>query len=161
MSKFRLYLFVVMAFFSFNSFADIKSDLKQVLVDNQNAVAKFDAGAFTATTAPNLTIIDEIEPFTWTGDNASTQYIKDFSAAMKKYKLSNMVIQVKDAIKLSEGKDKAYAVFPVAISFKNAEMKVINEEGYQTVIYNKSKNGKWLIKSSAWSVIKEDPQIYQ
>ncbi|SNX28721.1 hypothetical protein SAMN06295945_1066 [Polynucleobacter meluiroseus] len=154
MSKFNLCLFAALTLFSVNSYADTKADLKQVAVDYQNALAKLDVKAFTATTTENSTIIDEMEPFTWTGKNASTQFINDFRSMMSKDKLSNMVVEVKDAVKVLEGKNEIYAVFPVAVSYKSSGMKVNHEVAYQTIIFDKSKNGKWLIKSSTWTSIK-------
>ena len=157
MTKFRLFLFSVLSTFAFNSFADIKADLKEVIVANEAAFAKADLNAFAATTTPNPTIIDEFEPFTWSGKNSSEKYLKDFTSLMVKDKLSDLVIDVKDATFVEGGKNSAYAVFPVSVSYKDAQMKVTHEEGFQTVTYVKSKTGKWLIKSSAWTTTRKDP----
>jgi ketosteroid isomerase-like protein len=148
----------MMTCFSTNSFADIKSDVKKVALDWESALAKYDVKALAAILTENVTIADDIEPFLWTGKNAPTQYIKDFKVAMSKDKLSNMVVNVKDAVTLLENKNEVYAVFPVTVSYKNVEHKTIYEEAYKTIIFSKSKNGQWLIKHTTWTSIKGFPQ---
>jgi len=154
MSKFSLCLIVMMTCFSANSFADIKSDVKKVALDWESALAKYDVKALAAILTENVTIADDIEPFLWTGKNAATQYINDFKVAMSKDKLSNMVVNVKDAVTLLENKNEVYAVFPATVSYKNAENKTIHEEAYKTIIFSKSKHGQWLIKHATWTSVK-------
>ena len=153
MSKFSLCLLVLMTCFSNNSFADIRSELKKVEIDWESALAKYDAKALAILLTEDVTITDDIEPFFWSGKNAPAQYIKDFRVAMSKDKLSNMVVDVKDAVTMLENKNEVYAVFPVTVSYKNAENKAIYEEAYKTLIFSKSKNGKWLIKHSTWTSV--------
>jgi ketosteroid isomerase-like protein len=148
----------MMACFSTNSFADIKSDVKKVALDWESALAKYDAKALAAILTSNVTIADDIEPFIWVGENAPAQYIKDFKVAMSKNKLSNMVVEVKDAVTVLENKNEVYAVFPASVSYKNADNKTIFEEAYKTIIFSKSKSGKWLIKHSTWTSVKGFPQ---
>jgi ketosteroid isomerase-like protein len=148
----------MMTCFSTNSFADIKSDIKKVALDWESALAKYDVKALAAILTSNVTIADDIEPFIWVGENAPAQYIKDFKVAMSKDKLSNMVVDVKDAVTVLENKNEIYAVFPVSVSYKNADNKTIYEEAYKTIIFSKSKNGKWLIKHSTWTSVKGFPQ---
>jgi len=158
MSKFSLCFIAMMTCFSTNSFADIKSDIKKVALDWESALAKYDVKALAAILTSNVTIADDIEPFIWVGENAPAQYIKDFKVAMSKDKLSNMVVDVKDAVTVLENKNEIYAVFPVSVSYKNADNKTIYEEAYKTIIFSKSKNGKWLIKHSTWTSVKGFPQ---
>ena len=154
MSKFSLCLIVLMTSFSTNSFADIKSELKKVELAWESALTKYDEKALAVLLTEDVTITDDIEPFLWSGKNAPAQYIKDFRVAMSKDKLSNMVVDVKDAVTVLDNKNEVYAVFPVTVSYKNAENKVINEEAYKTIIFSKSKNGKWLIKHSTWTSVR-------
>lgn len=154
MSKFSLCLLVWMTCFSTNSFADIKSDLKKVALDWESALAKYDVKALAILLTENVTIADDIEPFLWAGKNAPAQYISDFRVAMSKDKLSNMVVDVKDAVTVLENKNEVYAVFPASVSYKNADNKIIYEEAYKTIIFSKSKNGKWLIKHATWTSVK-------
>jgi len=157
MSKFSLCLIVMMTCFSTSSFADIKSDVKKVALEWESALAKYDAKALAAILTSNVTITDDIEPFLWSGESAPAQYIKDFKVAMSKDKLSNMVVDVKDAVTVLENKNEVYAVFPASVSYKNADNKNIYEEAYKTIIFSKSKNGKWLIKHSTWTSVKGFP----
>ena len=139
---------------STNSFADIKSELKKVELAWESALTKYDEKALAVLLTEDVTITDDIEPFLWSGKNAPAQYIKDFRVAMSKDKLSNMVVDVKDAVTVLDNKNEVYAVFPVTASYKNAENKPINEEAYKTIIFSKSKNGKWLIKHSTWTSVR-------
>ena len=157
MSKLSLGLIVMMTCFSTNSFADVKSDVKKVALEWESALAKYDVKAFAAVLAPNVTIADDIEPFLWVGKNAPAQYMNDFKVAMSKDKLSNMVVDVKDAVTVQENKNEVYAVFPASVSYKNAENKTIFEEAYKTIIFSKSQNGKWLIKHSTWTSVRGFP----
>jgi ketosteroid isomerase-like protein len=143
---------------SSNSFADTRSDIKKVVLDWESALAQYDVKALAAVLTPNVTIADDIAPFLWAGENAPAQFIKDFKVAMSKEKLSNMVVDVKDAVTVQENKNEVYAVFPVTVSYKSAENKAIYEEAYKTIIFSKSKNGKWLIKHSTWTSVKGFPQ---
>jgi len=154
MSKFSLCLIVLMTSLSTNSFADIKSELKKVELAWESALTKYDEKALAVLLTEDVTITDDIEPFLWSGKNAPAQYIKDFRVAMSKDKLSNMVVDVKDAVTVLDNKNEVYAVFPVTASYKNAENKPINEEAYKTIIFSKSKNGKWLIKHSTWTSVR-------
>jgi ketosteroid isomerase-like protein len=147
----------MMTCFSTSSFADIKSDVKKVALEWESALAKYDAKALAAILTSNATITDDIEPFLWSGVSAPAQYIKDFKVAMSKDKLSNMVVDVKDAVTVLENKNEVYAVFPASVSYKNADNKNIYEEAYKTIIFSKSKNGKWLIKHSTWTSVKGFP----
>ena len=154
MSKFSLCLIVLMTSLSTNSFADIKSELKKVELAWESALTKYDEKALAVLLTEDVTITDDIEPFLWSGKNAPAQYIKDFRVAMSKDKFSNMVVDVKDAVTVLDNKNEVYAVFPVMVSYKNAENKAINEEAYKTIIFSKSKNGKWLIKHSTWTSVR-------
>jgi hypothetical protein len=59
---------------------------------------------------------------------------------MSKDKLSNMVVDVKDAVTVLENKNEVYAVFPASVSsYKNADNKTIYEEAYKTIIFSKSR----------------------
>jgi ketosteroid isomerase-like protein len=154
MSKFSLCLIVMMTCFSTHSFADIKSDVKKVALDWERALAKYDVKALASLLTANVTIADDVAPFLWEGEGAPAKYINDFKAAMSKDKLSNMVVDVKDAVTVLENKNEVYAVFPVSVSYKNADNKTIYEEAYKTIILSKSKNGKWLIKHITWTSVK-------
>jgi ketosteroid isomerase-like protein len=148
----------MMTCFSSNSFADVKSDIKKVALEWESALAKYDVKALAAVLTAYPTIADDIAPFIWVGENAPAQYIKDFKVAMSNNKLSNMVVDVKDAVTVQENKNEVYAVFPVTVSYKNPENKAIYEEAYKTIVFSKSKNGKWLIKHSTWTSVKGFPQ---
>lgn len=157
MSKFSMCFIIMMTCFSSNSFADVKSDVKKVALEWESALAKYDVKALAAILTTDVTITDDIEPFLWAGENAPAKYIKDFKVAMSINKLSNMVVDVKDAVTVQENKNEVYAVFPVTVSYKNSENKAIYEEAYKTIVFSKSKNGKWLIKHSTWTSVKGFP----
>jgi ketosteroid isomerase-like protein len=157
MGKFRCVLFAFLAFLAFDSFADTEAELKQVLIANYAAtLEKMDAKAFAATTTPEVTIIDEFPPFVWTGKTSATQYLKAMADIIEKMGAKNFSIDVRDAVHISEDKNKAYAVFPVQVTFVDGESKNQLEQGYQTLVFTKSKNGLWLINTMTWATVNSD-----
>ena len=157
MAKLRLLLCLVY-FVSLNAFSlDIKDELKAVAQTNITALFADDLNAYVSTTTPDLILVDEIPPFVWKGKNASARYFKDFKTFTSNFKLTELKAEVKDAAWIVEDKNLAYAVFPVNITTRNNEkMKVVGEEGLWTISFKKSKSGKWLLHSSAWSTLKSD-----
>ena len=153
MIKIRLVLFALLALVSSHSFAvDIKSELKEVILANQTSLIENKLNAFLATTAPDIHIVDEFPPFVWSGKNAAARYVKDFKDLIAKLKLSEYKLDLKDPAYIEQDKDVAYAVFPVTLTYKEGDLKAHTDNGYQTVVFKKSKNGKWLIENSIWTI---------
>jgi ketosteroid isomerase-like protein len=153
MIKIRLVLFAFLAVVSLHSFAaDIKSELKEVILANQNSVIESNLKTFLATSAPDINIVDEFPPFVWNGKDAAARYVKDFKDLITKFKVSDYKLDLKDPTFIEQDKDIAYAVFPVTVSYKVGNVKAHTDTGYQAVVFKKSKNGKWLIESSTWTV---------
>ena len=75
MIKIRLVLFAFLAVVSLHSFAaDIKSELNEVILSNQNSVIESNLKTFLATSAPDINIVDEFPPFVWNGKDAAARY---------------------------------------------------------------------------------------
>jgi ketosteroid isomerase-like protein len=153
MIKIRLVLFALLAVVSLHSFAaDIKSELKEVILANQNSVIESNLKTFLATSAPDINIVDEFPPFLWNGKDAAARYFKDFQDLLTKFKVSDYKLDLKDPTFIEQDKDVAYAVFPVTVSYKVGNVKAHTDTGYQAVVFKKATSGKWLIESSTWAV---------
>jgi len=153
MIKIRLVLIALLAVISSHSFAaDIKSELKEVILANQISVFENNLNAFLATATPSINIVDEFPPFVWSGKDAAARYVKDFKDLITKLKLSEYKIDIKDPAYIEQDKGVAYAVFPVTLTYKEGDVKAHIDNGYQTVVFKKSNNGKWLIENSIWSI---------
>ena len=153
MIKIRLVLFAFLAVVSLHSFAaDIKSELNEVILANQISVFENNLNTFLATTTPDINIVDEFPPFVWNGKDAAARYFKDFQDVITKLKLSEYKIDIKDPAYIEQDKGVAYAVFPVTLTYKEGDVKAHIDNGYQTVVFKKSNNGKWLIENSIWSI---------
>jgi ketosteroid isomerase-like protein len=153
MIKIRLVLFAFLAVVSLHSFAaDIKSELKEVILANQNSVIESNLKTFLATSAPDINIVDEFPPFVWNGKDAAARYFKDFQDLLTKFKVSDYKLDLKDPTFIEQDKNVAYAVFPVSVSYKVGNVRVHTDTGYQAVVFKKATSGKWLIESSTWAV---------
>ena len=153
MIKIRQVLFAFLAVVSLNSFAaDIKSELKEVILANQNSVIESNLKTFLDTSAPDINIVDEFPPFVWNGKDAAARYFKDFQDLLTKFKISDYKLDLKDPTFIEQDKNVAYAVFPVSVSYKVGNVKAHTDTGYQAVVFKKATNGKWLIESSTWAV---------
>jgi hypothetical protein len=153
MIKIRLVLFAFLAVVSLHSFAaDIKSELKEVILANQNSVIESNLKTFLATSAPDINIVDEFPPFLWNGKDAAARYFKDFQDLLTKFKVSDYKLDLKDPTFIEQDKNVAYAVFPVSVSYKVGNVRAHTDTGYQAVVFKKATSGKWLIESSTWAV---------
>jgi hypothetical protein len=153
MIKIRLVLFALLALVSSHSFAtDIKTELKEVILANQNSVIESNLNKFLATSAPNINIVDEFSPFVWSGKGAASRYVRDFKDLLTKFKVTEYKLDLKDPTFIKQDKDVAYAVFPVTVKYKVGNVKAHTDTGYQAVVFKKSKSGKWLIENSTWTV---------
>ena len=143
MIKIRLVLFAFLAVVSLHSFAaDIKSELKEVILANQNSVIESNLKTFLATSAPDINIVDEFPPFVWNGKDAAARYFKDFQDLLTKFKVSDYKLDLKDPTFIEQDKNVAYAVFPVSVSYKVGNVKAHTDTGYQALVFKKATRGK-------------------
>ena len=130
----------------------LKAELKAVFQANQTAGEANDLKKFTETTTNQLTIVDEFPPYSWSGKDAAARYLKDMQAMVVKEKISNFKSEIKDATNVGVDQNVAYAVYPVSYTFKMGEAKEYVGEGFQTIIFKKSKANKWLIDNTTWGI---------
>jgi hypothetical protein len=145
--------FTIAALFAVASNADIpKDEIKAVLQANVNALAKQDAAAFAVTYAPNPSMIDDNPPYAWSGKNAVTHYFNDVVDFAKKGGFTDATVTVTDVTHATQHGKRIYAVFPLDISYKDSKTNTsVKLQATETVVFQKSQTGKWLIKSSSWA----------
>lgn len=144
---------------SLNVYADVNTDLKEVLTANFDALMKYDVVGYHATTTKNAIIIDEFTPFIWPGSESAEHYVNDFKALMAKLKVTNVHVTIKDLIFIERSGNSCYAVFPIILTESDAQGKPQSEEGLQTVTVIKTSAEKWRISSTSWSTIKSTAAI--
>ncbi len=151
----RLCCFSAAMLFAMASNADIPIDeIKAVLQANVNALAKKDAAAFAVTYATNPSMIDDNPPYSWSGKNAVNHYFNDVMEFAKKGGFTDATVTVTEVTHATQDGSKIYAVFPLDISYKDTKTNTaVKLKAAETVVFKKSINGKWLIKSSAWALI--------
>ena len=163
MKKIQYFLVSICAAFALQANATdpsaaLKAELKAVLQANQNASEAYDLKKFTETTTNQLTIVDEFPPFSWSGKGAAARYLKDMQALVAKQKITNFKSEIKDAKDVGLDQNVAYAVYPVSYTFKKGDVKEYEGEGFQTVIFKKSKDNKWLIENTTWAITSYKPK---
>ena len=106
MIKIRLVLFALLALVSSHSFAaDIKTELKEVILANQNSVIESNLNKFLATSAPNINIVDEFSPFVWSGKDAASRYVRDFKDLLTQFDGDEYRLDLTDPTFLRKAKD--------------------------------------------------------
>ena len=159
MSRYRIFILSICSLFAFQAFAgDLKSDLKDILTVNQRAFTQNDLKKFMATTTASPMILDEFPPFTWSGKNSATTYVKDFKEITAKFKMTDFKVEVKDPTSFEQTPNAVYAVFPITVNYKDGDMKIHTDDGFQTVVFKKSASNTWLIEHSAWTITNKNPK---
>jgi len=153
MLNIRIFLIALLTTLATNCFAtEIKAELKDVFIANQTSIFEGNLKTFEATTTSDVSIIDEFPPFYWQGKGVGAKYLQDVKNLMIQFKISEFKFDIKDPMFVQQEKNVAYAVFPITITYKDGDMKIHTEEGYQPAVFKKSKSNKWLIQSTAWAV---------
>jgi len=120
----------------------------QKFMDTFNKGDMAGAAATHAATA-DLTIIDEVPPFHWRGEQAFQTWAADLDADGKKKGMSDMAVAVSAATREETSGDRAYVVVPAVFTFKQGGV-AMRENAHMTFVLRKGAEG-WLIHAWTWT----------
>jgi len=115
------------------------------------AFNKGDAAGAAAThlSDADLTIIDEVAPFSWHGAKAFQAWAGDLEADAKKNGITDQKVTIKAPTRVETAGDSAYVVVPSVYEFKLNGV-AMRENAQMTFVMKKSANG-WLIHGWTWT----------
>jgi len=115
------------------------------------AFNKGDAAGAAAThlSDADVTIIDEVAPFSWHGAKAFQAWAGDLEADAKKNGITDQKVTIKAPTRVETAGDSAYVVVPSVYEFKLNGV-AMRENAQMTFVMKKSANG-WLIHGWTWT----------
>jgi hypothetical protein len=105
--------------------------------------------ASTHAKTADLTIMDEVPPFHWTGADAFTAWSAALEKDAKKRGVTEPIVTLSPATRFEIDGDQAYVVAPAVYTYK--ENGVAMRESAEMTFTLKKASGSWLIHSWAWS----------
>ena len=116
-------------------------------------VAAFDKGDIKAAEAThdgaNLTIVDEVAPYSWKGPHAFGDWVRDLLADDAKAGVSDESVAISAPTRIEADGDTAYAVVPAVYSFKDHGAPM-HEPAQMTFALHKGADG-WKITAWTWT----------
>lgn len=114
------------------------------------------AGAATTHAAgADLTIIDEVPPYHWTGADAFKAWSADLDSDAKKQGMTEPMVTVSAPTRVESSGDRAYVVVPAVFTFKLRGV-AMREAAQMTFVLQKGASG-WLIHGWTWTGPKAKP----
>jgi ketosteroid isomerase-like protein len=115
------------------------------------AFNKGDAAGAAAThlSDADLTIVDEVAPFSWHGAKAFQSWAGDLEADAKKSGITDQKVTVKAPTRVETAGDSAYVVVPSVYEFKLNGV-AMRETAQMTFVMKKGASG-WLIHGWTWT----------
>src|ERR1700679_2871949 len=101
--------------------ATTRAELTAPITAFNDAFAKGDLKAAAAAYAPDVSIIDEVSPYSWRGPTALATWAQDLMANDKKLGLTGEKLTLGDAVRTETDGRHAYVVMAVVYSFNNAK----------------------------------------
>jgi ketosteroid isomerase-like protein len=116
-----------------------------------DAFNKGDAAGAAAThlSDAELTIVDEVAPFSWHGAKAFESWAGDLDADAKKNGITDQKVTMKAPTRVEIAGDSAYVVLPSVYEFKLKGV-AMRENAQMTFVMKKGANG-WLIHGWTWT----------
>ena len=120
----------------------------QKFIDSFN---KGDAAAAAAThsATPDLTIIDEVPPYSWHGAQAFQAWGADLENYAKKHGVTDQAVAISAPTREETDGDNAYVIVPAVYTFKQGG--VAMREAAQMTFRLKKGAGGWLIHAWTWT----------
>lgn len=97
----------------------------------------------------DLTIVDEVPPYSWRGANAFTAWAADLEADAKTHGETDQMVTLGKLTRAETSGDRAYVVVPAVYSFKRGGT-AMREDAQMTFTLKKVAAG-WLIHSWTWT----------
>ncbi|MDB5417742.1 MAG: hypothetical protein JWP50_1161 [Phenylobacterium sp.] len=113
-----------------------------------DAMNKGDMKAAGAPYASDVSIIDELPPYTWRGAHAFQDWVNDFGADAKKNGMTDPTVQLGRPSRADVNGTHGYVVAPAVFKFKD-HGKPMAEPAHMT--FALINDGGWKISSWAWT----------
>jgi len=125
-------------------------DIMDVITAVINSTNSFNIGAVANLYTPNAVIADDEPPYSWNGPTAGVQWVNSVEKACKDNRLTKLkgTIEPINVYQLSE--DNVYIIVPVDYSGNLPGRRRFSVKGAFTFVL-RNVNGKWMIKSQAWT----------
>ena len=130
------------------SAADAKAVVAAINATN-DAMNKGDMKAVSAAYGANVSIIDEVAPYHWSGAHAFDDWVAAFMADGKVNAISAPLMKLYKPSTLSVAGDRAYLVIPALFTFK-AHGKKMREAGSFAYVMQRD-GAAWKIDAWAWA----------
>lgn len=109
----------------------------------------------THAAVPDLTIIDEVPPYLWSGPGAFKAWSSALDSDAKKQGMTEPMVSVSAPTRVESNGDRAYVIVPAVFTFKlkGAAMRSMAQ---MTFVLQKGATG-WLINGWTWTSPKAKP----
>ncbi|HLZ84941.1 MAG TPA: nuclear transport factor 2 family protein [Caulobacteraceae bacterium] len=128
--------------------ATTRAELTAPITAFNDAFAKGDVKAAAATYAPDVSITDEVPPYSWRGPAAFTTWAQDLTANDKKLGITAEKLALGDVVRSETDGRHAYVVMAAVYSFNNAKGAPMHENARMTFALRKGADG-W--KIAGWT----------
>jgi hypothetical protein len=126
----------------------------QLMVPIQKFIDSFNKGdaagaAATHSASDNLTITDEVPPFSWRGAKAFSAWAADLESDSKKRGITDQMVTISAATREETNGQQAYVVVPAVYTFKEKGVGM-REAAQMTFVLKKGAAG-WRIHGWTWT----------
>ena len=128
--------------------APTRAELTAPITAFNDAFAKGDLKSAAAAYVPDVSITDEVPPYSWRGPEALTTWARDLTANDKKLGLTAEKLTLGDVVRTETDGRHAYVVMAVVYSFNNAKGAPMHENARMTFVERKETDG-W--KIAGWT----------
>jgi hypothetical protein len=105
--------------------------------------------------SPQVSVIDEFPPFYWNGASGADDWWKTLNEMLRNSQITGDHLTIGDPIhRPSIVNHRAYLTLPLTIDYVLKGEK-LQETGHWTFVLEQAKDGRWLILSHAYDVVRE------
>jgi len=131
------------------TFPDLAKEVTDSIADFVDAVNRGDQPGAIAHLSDDVTIIEDLAPFRWSGPNAGQEWMLAMWGNSQRSGISAILMEIAAPMRLELDASAAYAVVPGVLSYKRPAS-TLSAEGFLTFSLRLSE-GQWLINGLVWS----------
>jgi hypothetical protein len=98
---------------------------------------------------PDAVVIDEVDPFVWSGPHAASQWVAAVKKEIAAHHVTAIAVTTGKPVEYVEGAGAAYLILPVSIAL-TVQPKSITEAGFETLTFRQV-GSDWKISSAVWT----------
>jgi len=131
------------------TFPDHAKEVTESIADFVDAVNRGDQAGAIAHLSDDVTIIEDLAPFRWTGPNAGPEWMMAMWENAQRNGISAIVMEISPPMRVEVEENGAYAVVPGLLSYERPGS-MLRSDGLLTFSLRAS-SGQWLINGLVWS----------